>query len=72
MEAFGKNGQMFHKPNRNPLSLFLGSSKNSHACTKFKQIDYNGHNSNSIPILHAFLNYVMIILFKLAHHQGTK
>ncbi len=37
--AFGKNDQMFHKPNRNCSSLFLGSLKNSHACTKFKQID---------------------------------
>jgi hypothetical protein len=39
MDAFGKNDQMFHKPNRNPSSLFLRSSKNSHACIEFKQID---------------------------------
>ncbi len=38
-DAFGKNDQMFHKSNRNHLLLFLGSSKNSYACTKFKQID---------------------------------
>jgi hypothetical protein len=37
-DVFGENDQMFDKLTKNFSSL-LGSSKNSHSCTKFKQID---------------------------------